>query len=524
MAYIQPNGDVKLLKNCPLDNTYDHTIYFSSATAQYNYFVSLTKKSFADVSYVKPQNRVRLEVLADDIYDCNYIMFRNTNFGNKWFYAFITNIEYINNITSEITFEIDVMQTWFFDYDLQRCYVEREHSSTDVIGDNIVPENVNVGEYVFNDYNSIMGVLAYGVIMAVVDNAGNTQGKTYDGVYGGATLFYFSAADATGINAKIDEYINDGKGDSVIGLYMCPRAILPDNIQSGTEIPSSSRGGEILRSKFPLSGNESLDGYVPKNKKMYTYPYNFLHVDNGIGNSLSLRYEFFNQHAPRVRIESCITQPVSMVLRPQQYKGAVSTGVTDVDDMPMNESLEISNFPLCSWGIDSYQAWIAQNSTPIVIGGLASSAASGLLTSALTANPMALVGTGLSLANRIGNLASQGYQASISADTVKGSVSSGSVGVSNQRVGFYWGRSSVNANNARVIDDYFTMYGYAVHRLKVPNRNVRSHWTYVKTLGCVVKGSVPANDMNKICRIYDNGITFWVNGSEVGNYALDNTL
>ena len=46
----------------------------------------------------------------------------------------------------------------------------------------------------------------------------------------------------------------------------------------------------------------------------------------------------------------------------------------------------------------------------------------------------------------------------------------------------------------------------------------------VKTVGATVTGSVPADDMKKICSIYDNGITFWKNGSEVGQYNLDNTV
>jgi hypothetical protein len=66
------------------------------------------------------------------------------------------------------------------------------------------------------------------------------------------------------------------------------------------------------------------------------------------------------------------------------------------------------------------------------------------------------------------------------------------------------------------------MYGYAQHIRKVPNRAVRPHWTYTKTIGCCVKGSVPADDMASICAIYDKGITFWKNGDEVGNYNLPN--
>jgi hypothetical protein len=75
-----------------------------------------------------------------------------------------------------------------------------------------------------------------------------------------------------------------------------------------------------------------------------------------------------------------------------------------------------------------------------------------------------------------------------------------------------------------MIDDFFTMYGYAVRRCKIPNRSSRPHWNYVKTIGCCITGSVPADDMRKICSIYDAGITFWKNGNEVGNYSLNNSL
>ena len=30
--------------------------------------------------------------------------------------------------------------------------------------------------------------------------------------------------------------------------------------------------------------------------------------------------------------------------------------------------------------------------------------------------------------------------------------------------------------------------------------------------------------MKNICKIFDNGITFWKNGNEIGNYSLDNSV
>ena len=59
--------------------------------------------------------------------------------------------------------------------------------------------------------------------------------------------------------------------------------------------------------------------------------------------------------------------------------------------------------------------------------------------------------------------------------------------------------------------------------IKTPNINSRPHWNYVKTINCVIVGEAPSDDIATICGIFNNGITFWKNGDEVGNYNLDNS-
>ena len=152
--YIEPNTNIRLLKNVPLDNTYQHTYYFTDKTSQSNHFLGYTKHILTEQTYQRSRLGVsRVGIKAEDLFDCNYMMFQNTNFGSKWFYAFINNVEYVNNTVSEIRFEIDVMQTWFFDYELRDSFVQREHSSTDNIGDNLVPEGLELGEYVSDDFD-----------------------------------------------------------------------------------------------------------------------------------------------------------------------------------------------------------------------------------------------------------------------------------------------------------------------------------------------------------------------------------
>ena len=142
---IAPNSTVKLLSGVPLDNTYTDTIYFATAAAQQTFFNSKVKRSFTAQSYVrKAAGVIRLDCVADYLYDVDYLMFQNTSYGSKWFYAFITDVVYINDNRTDVYFELDVLQTWMFEMQLEVCFVEREHVTDDIVGAHIQPEPVNI--------------------------------------------------------------------------------------------------------------------------------------------------------------------------------------------------------------------------------------------------------------------------------------------------------------------------------------------------------------------------------------------
>lgn len=524
--YIEPNTNIRLLKNVPLDNTYTHTILFTDVNSQTNYFMGLQKYNLGNYSYQRVQRGVaRVGLCADNIYDCNYMMFQNTNFGNKWFYAFITSVEYVNNVTAEIRFEIDVMQTWHFDYILEQSFIERQHTVTDVVGEHIEPEPVETGEMVFNDYSQLgaedysMYSLVTIVAVTIVDNKSN--GRLVNSIYSGSRLFAFSELSvATGIlNNMLDDYIE--KPEAITGIYMVPKRAVPGTLSESAswqdhEIstdPSFLTGETVNLSR--LAGTEGLDGYVPKNKKMYTYPYNYLQVDNANGSTINLRYEFFFNRTPSFKIASTLLQPVTTTCYPLNYK---NTGTANFgSNSSLNtEVISITSYPKCSWNYDTFKAWVAQQAIPQIGAIGAGAITSGMLT--LGEAGGAPVG---SLASMYGLLA-QAYKSAIAGDTLVGEVNTGTMACSMQRQRFYKGRMSVSHQYAKIIDDFFTMYGYNIKCIGVPGRAVRPHWTYVKTVGVNIVGSVPSDDLNKICRIYDHGITWWKNGTEIGNYSLSN--
>ena len=88
---------------------------------------------------------------------------------------------------------------------------------------------------------------------------------------------------------------------------------------------------------------------------------------------------------------------------------------------------------------------------------------------------------------------------------------------------FTFHKMCINAQQAKMVDDYFSMFGYAQKHVAIPNMNARPHWTYLKTVGCMVEGRLPAHDKSQIEKIYDNGVRFWKSLDEMGNYALDNS-
>lgn len=165
---VQPNSTIYLLAGVPIDKSYNYSLYFETEADQSNYFqtkIIPNHGMFSNQQYTRvDKNTLRVAVCSDDVLYCNYVMFKNNGtengfpkYANKWYYAF-AKVKYLNEYACEIEYEIDDIQTWMFDYVFDYCYVEREHSATDVAGDNLQPEPVDTGELVaYSKYESDFG-------------------------------------------------------------------------------------------------------------------------------------------------------------------------------------------------------------------------------------------------------------------------------------------------------------------------------------------------------------------------------
>ena len=101
---IEPNTDLRLLSNIPLTTDYEHTRLFASKQEQLNYFDAKRTHTFLDFTYQREEDAIKIPVHVDHIMNCNYVMYKNTSFTDKWFFAFITRKEYVNPNTSRILY------------------------------------------------------------------------------------------------------------------------------------------------------------------------------------------------------------------------------------------------------------------------------------------------------------------------------------------------------------------------------------------------------------------------------------
>lgn len=583
MAYVPPNSIIKLLADVPIDSSFDHTLWFESVNAQYTYFNSKAVRTFTNVSYTrKGRGYIKVEAPADQLYACNYMMFQNTSYSNKWFYAFC-QVEYVNDTTSAVYFTIDSLQTWFFEMQLGQCYVEREHATHDVAGDNLIPEGLETGEYIYGDalYGKIWAtydLLVLTTFSSSKNGVGDwiftrTQGTYRWGIYTGLNYRLFrdisnptTVADANSfLTAAVDYF---GTEDGVVCLVMVPHDALSD--ADGYNTP--------VEEEISVPRITALNGYTPRNKKLLTSPYCFIEVSNCEGQTGVFPQEYFASPLPLFHVNYSLTAAPTATLTPLAYKG--------IPTVNRNEAMQINNMVQCSYNVDLFKAYLAQSLSYQVATGIVDDVTNiprvevnapeyelttqqdiyGNDTWALSRNSgwsanvsrsnngsvkdyvthdnigkvgdivgkaalgaglvSAATGYGAGAANILGaiyNDLSSLYSKSVAAPHNVGA-NSGDFLTAIRQKGFRIVHRTIRREFAEILDKYFDRFGYACHQIKIPNIHARTRWSYVKTMGCQVHGNLPADAVNSIQNIFNNGITFWADPVNFGDYSLNNDI
>ena len=572
-----PNSEIYLLKT-PIELDNNNQLDFTNAVQQHNYFNGLNKINISEATFQRKDGTLRYPGNSEALLGYNYCMYRNKNHGNKWFYAFVTNVEWLSENSSAITLKTDVWQTYMFDITFKTCLVDREHVNDDTRGKHTLPENLELGDLVVNTGTVDFGPSAideyysdnYWIVadVTMIENTGENTTLSYswaggtsyntkprvNGIPSGTYHLLLGKYDAQGapdmdIKDLTDCYDLAGLGDAILSIYIVPKSLI-SQVRYGLTIVATHTTPTVTESRtiivavptetwaatslgpYTFTPLTTLNGYTPKNNKLLTFPYCYFNISNNAGTVIPYHYEDFDAtEGVKFKGMSALCPSGSVKIAPVKYKKSASGNMYDY-------GISGPKYPICAWTNDTYTNWLTQNSvnmqaqwtSTLIQGGLnvvGQAGSYGMVGGPVGAGVGAAVGAaqlGLSLFNLAREQHVAKSNANLVPDVAKGNLNSGDVIWADSRSRFTYIPMCVKEEYARCIDEYFSQFGYKCNRVKIPNYKSRTYWNFVKTIGCNITGDIPQEDMQEIKGFFDNGITIWHDPTKFLDYTQNNTI
>jgi len=555
MSLITPSGTITFYNGVPFNPNYKHSLYFSSVSNQKTYFD--TKKVFElnSQNYVKSENgKIRVQafvkngqggILWQDVDSISYMSWKNTTdetlFENSiTFYAFVTNVDMISINVVEISYKIDVIQTYLISgkADLGQCLVERMTPTHDNVGDHVEPEPVSFSNYVYQNgetqdkwstnYENFRPVVFSSLHLKTIKTTGSQHMQEFviwgkhAGALQGAVVNVFEDMDS--FTEFFGSFQDEGENEdylrimnSIVAIIAVPPEFavpandfgeypvdiigninISDNIEFTTHI-SGALGTETR------IGNID-NGYPPKYKKLYTYPFNCISIRNANGAELELKYEYFNSSSAvatkfNLRYVVSMQPDFSILVFPMNYGGKYKD---------YEHGINVGQVPIVPHMTDAYKQWLGQSRL-----GTNLSAITSVIGGALSGNILAMA----SGFGGVAGLQDQSANAKMAKDSYSGGNTLPVVLDGGLTIQCY--QKCVNAADARRIDEFFSRFGYAINKVIKPSIDIptgRTH-RYVKTNEAMVYGACPAEYCREIENAFNSGITFW-DKDHIGVYEL----
>lgn len=552
---ITPNSDVILLK-CPLELDQENQLNFANATTQYNYFYGLNKYvAGTNFTYQRKDGIIRIPAKYDDLISYNYVMYRNDNYSNKWFYAFIEKMEYINDGMTSVKIKTDVFQTWQFDLTYKRTFVEREHVNDDTVGKHTVPEGLELGEYQivdanystlfeggdnFDDWLVCFAVTKFPSGITSIAQETNTIGSVF------SSLHFFAVHDMSQARLCIKTYDDDSTvtSDAIVNVYMVPRCCVnidmaTSNLADTTTAPTNIGGAGGAVYAYPIYDSWSSDeyhieqpatlagSYTPKNNKLYTYPYSYFYATNKTGEEVEYHWEDFPTVSNKKRATYKKIVVPSASLSAKLYFTSYKGWTNDTYSTRLyNYGINFSKVPVCAWTTDYYTNWLTQNGVNVATG-LASGVISGLAGAGIgiaTGNPLSVFGGTATTLSSVASTLGEVQRAKTTPPQANGDINTGDAifAYAKNTIAFY--QMSIKPEYAAICDSFFNMFGYKVNEVKIPNVTGRTNWNYVKTINCYIQADIPQEDLQEIKDMFNRGLTIWHNSATFMDYSQSNTI
>lgn len=340
------------------DDSYKDVVSFSSPEARDAYFASLQSDSIklTDYTYLKPNEPINVDVPFHRAYTYNYLYVDNPktdapdDVTPPRFYYFITGAAMVNPSNTALTVQLDVFQTYLWQFQLGMCFVERGHQAVAAAYNRIkdrydrsiswslrtfcaAPEGLDVGnEYIVGemDYFDLSANDWAVIVQSNTDLAADwgtrenpslktADGQMTDGLASGCNVYAIDSWNYSNFMKKVRDAPWVAKG--IVSISAFPKTILTDG-------PTVSLNG--IEAHFLGDTPDQGHYYEAKERwydqltshrnpdyqylvKMATFPYAYVELVNFQGNSLILKPELITDDNLVLDQMSCAAPPFQKV-------------------------------------------------------------------------------------------------------------------------------------------------------------------------------------------------------------------
>lgn len=529
MSAITPESYIKLVR---FDVTKENQITFPDGVAQVNYFKNTLEGIEAeDFTYIRQEQKIRFPYIIDQIEKYNYLIVQNLPYNYKYYFYYITDMKYVNDNMTDVFIKLDVFQTYQFDFIYKKSFIEREHVNNDSIGLHTVPEGLETGDFIID---GLYEDLSTSKVIYLVQCKKDLGGHVWSGTTFGNIFFqgvFYACGNPQSVFFLVSRYLEDEteslQPEDIVNIYCVPSFLIWDlPFEPGGTSPDnyyqlSSRYAISSAKQITINKASSLDGYVPKNKKLLTADYCYCLASNKCGGNQIYKYENFKTSNCNFYITGIPSPGVSMYLTPVNYENA-----GNVDYNAQLYALANGKFSISDVSTDRYQSWLSHNTWNIATAQTMSLAQVGLGIGEVLAEDYAggfsQIASGIS---RISELTRGIFEkAKVPAGTV-GHTSNGDVLNSRNLNCYVFYKMSIKKEYAQIIDEYFSRFGYKINLTKVPNITGRRYFNYVKTAQAEIESTtVPEKYLNEFKEMLNKGITFWHDPNHFLDYDVNNTI
>lgn len=520
-----------MCKGFKFDRNYNHVHNFTPQNILDAVAVNKIAES-GDFTYIRGDegDTIKVQFPNSLCKQANYVAFRNTNLSDRWFFGWIDRTKVLSNNVTELYITIDYWSTYFSYLTIHPCYVIREHVpvSSDVPGNWIQNENLETGDYLsLNNIYLDFSDLGY-IVLATTQPNGESTGNGYT-LIGNLPFFgiVYYTTNRTKLATLLQLFNSEGRAGNVVAVYAIPK-----NLINGEETETMIMDNQTLKTfTKTFSKPTSLGSYTPVNKKLLTYPYCALTVTNNNGTASVLKYENFSNNPVSLKILGIPSIGGSVICYPENYATYTSSSPS-LFAPQYDYGVVGGKFPTLGWTNDAYTNWLtsqAINNNITTGTGVAEIGVGGLVTAfGITSGSIPTIAGGLALAGsgykQIFNNLIEKENKKFLPTSYQGNTNASDVLTSNLSNTFIFKEQVIKPQFAKVIDDYFSRYGYVINQVKMPNITSRPKFNYIQVSDDSVfaTGDIPQDALDVINKVVQRGTTVWHTYSDMLNLSVNN--